>query len=152
MAVSLAITNLRAAERDAVFRQNLKRLGGQPCIGLTLIDEKPGLQMLVYDLGRFDHCADSNAGPKIGRRWDHWHKPEISNQQCALGYGRDGRGRTVNDDEVVIANELLHLAVELSVGIGQTGDAGREGGFIGRRIGAILHAKAVSASAGRVCD
>ena len=67
--------------------------------------------MLVYDLGRFDHCADSNAGPKIGRRWDHRYKPEISNQQCALGYGREGRGWTVNDDEVVIANELLYLAV-----------------------------------------
>ncbi len=43
MSVSLTITNLRAAERDAVFRQNLKCLSGQPCIGLTLIDEKPSL-------------------------------------------------------------------------------------------------------------
>ena len=50
MAVSLAITNLRAAERDAVFRQNLKRLGGQPCIGLTLIDEKPGCRCSFMSL------------------------------------------------------------------------------------------------------
>ena len=48
--------------------------------------------MLVYDLGRFDHCADSNAGPKIGRRWDHRYKPEISNQQCALDTGEKAEG------------------------------------------------------------
>ena len=89
--------------------------------------------MLVYVPGCFNHGTDSDASPKIRRRWNHRHKPEVSNQQCALGYGRVGRRGTVNDDEIVIANELLHLTVKLSVGIGQTSNAGREGGFIGRR-------------------
>ena len=133
VAEGLAVPDLGVEDGDSVFGQELAGLGGEAGAGLALVDDDPGLEAGAHPGDAGDHLADGQAGPEVRGRRDHRDDDEVGHEERAARYGGLGRGRTIDDDEVVALDlrpEFAAQAVGVSAG---SENAGREG--LGRRRG-----------------
>ncbi|KGS16691.1 hypothetical protein X989_5798 [Burkholderia pseudomallei MSHR4378] len=129
MLIGFACGDLRLEKREAEFFEGAFQFTREHPLLFGLVQQEHGAKIFVHHLRLLNQLDEADARPVIGRRRRCRDHRDRRSKQYDAGHFLCNRRRAIDDDDVVVVDELLDLAVDLAAGFGKVHDRKRDAGL-----------------------